>query len=341
MSAVEEYPVNPVRADLGAIAPICTPYIVYFEPTQFCNLRCYFCSNKEIAMDLKTSMLNNIFVKFISDLSDFEDNIRVLSINGNGEPMAHNLLPHFISMAKKSNKIDKIRLITNGTLLTSELNSELISAGTDMIWISVEAMSSEKYKQIADVEIDFKKFVDNIRDLYEKRDRCKIYIKIVNVGLENELDRALFFHTFENICDNIMVENITNIYGGFKSISDKTKILNRFSNQEVEYFDLCDYLFKGISLNADGTCSPCPVDWKHDLVLGDITKNSLFEIWNSEHLKQLRLQFLEGNIKNIPTCKDCYLYLNAQSSIADIKSLCAHRSEVKKRVTFQGAILCH
>lgn len=68
-----------------------------------------------------------------------------------------------------------------------EMNRRLVDTGIDMVRISVEALTAEDYKEICDVSIDFEKFVDNIRDLYEvsRGTNTKVSVKIVNVALKD------------------------------------------------------------------------------------------------------------------------------------------------------------
>ena len=271
----------------------------------------------------------SLFNKMITNLSEFPDKIKILSINGVGEPLCHKEICNFIRLAKNTGRIEKIRLITNGVLLSPELNSSLIDAGLDMLWISIEAMSSAGYSEIAG-DVNFDKLVENIKDFYSKRRNCNLYIKIVDAGLKNEYEECLFYETFNHYCDYILVEHISNIYCDIQSAMVP---INRFTGETLQYYDICDYVFKGISVNADGTCSPCPVDWKGELSLGDLHNNTLQEIWNGDKLRHLQKKILNGDIKNVHACKDCCLYLNAKSSITDIISLSKCRKEILEKLT--------
>ena len=47
--------------------------------------------------------------------------------------------------------------------------------------ISVEGLTEESYKRVADYKIDFPKFIENIRDLYNRKDDSfSLYIKVVD-----------------------------------------------------------------------------------------------------------------------------------------------------------------
>ena len=74
---------------------------------------------------------------------------------------------------------------------------------------------------------------------------------------------------------------------------------------EVTERRVCVQIFKSLQVQAGGQVLPCCVDWKRINVLGNINKNSLFEIWNGEKLRKLQIEHLKGNKGKIEPCKDC------------------------------------
>jgi len=67
-----------------------------------------------------------------------------------------------------------------------------------------------------------------------------------------------------------------------------------------EKYDLyCTYLFR-IRIEPDGLVRPCPFIIRP---FGDLKKQSLEEIWNSEEYKNYRKNLLENNL--IPVCENC------------------------------------
>jgi radical SAM protein with 4Fe4S-binding SPASM domain len=69
-------------------------------------------------------------------------------------------------------------------------------------------------------------------------------------------------------------------------------------------------LYSGIGILVDGTATVCPcrdLNGDSDLVIGNINKASLYDIYYSEALEQLRTNWHRG--KHIPNvCKDCNHY---------------------------------
>ena len=51
----------------------------------------------------------------------------------------------------------------------------------------------------------------------------------------------------------------------------------------------CNFLWGEMYVWYDGKCNPCDVDYKSDLLVGNVKDNSIKEIWNGEDYKKLLL----------------------------------------------------
>jgi cyclic pyranopterin phosphate synthase len=100
------------RVDLCKYIPLKTPFVIYIEPSGYCNLRCVFCpqTSKEKGM-VRDMMTLKLWKKAIDDLLEFPEKIKLLRVCGNGEPLTN---PHLVKMlhyANLSPKIERIELI--------------------------------------------------------------------------------------------------------------------------------------------------------------------------------------------------------------------------------------
>src|SRR5674476_472403 len=107
-------------------------------------------------------------------------------------------------------------------------------------------------------------------------------------------------------CDRIFVENFAPCWPEF-DIEEHTgvKISKGIYQQDIGDTDTCPYIFYGYSVNADGLVSSCFLDWGRKLVIGDVRRQSMKEIWNSERMNALRLQHLEGRRRQNGVCGNC------------------------------------
>lgn len=177
------------------------------DPSSLCNLRCLWCPSGHDDLIRKTgrkqcTMDYNLFCKLIDSAKDFECQVNVLRLYKEGEPLVNHRYADMIAYAKRLGRFGRIDTTTNGVLLNPELNRRIVDAGLDQINISVNGMSTEQLYKNTGRKIDFEQYVDNIRDLYEHRGDCTVYIKSIKDILTEE-EKSMFFATFGNISDRI------------------------------------------------------------------------------------------------------------------------------------------
>jgi len=292
-----------IKGDLAKAIPLSTPYSVHIDPCSLCNFKCKFCF-QSVDNVSKGTMTDDLFVKIADDLLQFPDKIRKIKIGLHGEPTLHKHLPAMIWYLKNkyvilnvSKVANIVELFTNGSLLNPQLNRSIISAGLDRINISIEGLNTKEYEEITGTKIDIIKFIENIKHLYDNRGNCKIYIKTINQ------DKDKFYNMFGNICDEIYVENIVPQWAEI----GKTKLpkIGMYGQPIKQWKEVCPFPFMYMHFNWDGSVSPCTLDWKHKVIIGDANKESAVEIWNGKKLKDLRIKMLKGKRKEIPFCNKC------------------------------------
>jgi radical SAM protein with 4Fe4S-binding SPASM domain len=67
---------------------------------------------------------------------------------------------------------------------------------------------------------------------------------------------------------------------------------------------LCTIPWMHLAFEPSGKVVPCCLTSHHDVFAGDLNKQSIEEIWNSDTMKELRLQFLAGEEPKI--CSTCF-----------------------------------
>jgi MoaA/NifB/PqqE/SkfB family radical SAM enzyme len=117
---------------------------VYIEPTNSCSLNCRTCV-RNVWDEPQGFMREAVFERLISGLAAISPQPEVF-FGGFGEPLSH---PGIVEMVRriKAEGI-KTELITNGVLLTEETISELVEAGLDVLWVSLDGARPESYADI-------------------------------------------------------------------------------------------------------------------------------------------------------------------------------------------------
>jgi len=194
----------------------------------------------------------------------------------------------------------------------------------DRIIISIEGLCSGDYQHTCNTNINFQNLLHNLDDLYACKGECLIHIKIHNEAVPSESKKTTFLNMFGDRCDEIYIEKLVPMWPQL----DIGRSTNGFRwGGELTKHQVCAQIFKGVQVQADGEVVPCCVDWKRVNVLGDINKNSLYEIWNGERLRKLQIEHLIGNKSETEPCKDCTM-----NDYCEIDNIDSYAEECTRRL---------
>ena len=296
------------RVILSEAVPIKTPFSIFIFPTTYCNFRCNYCGHslgyakmRELYGFTPMTMEMPVYIKAIEQIAQFPDKLRLLSLTGHGEPLINPHISEMVAYAKEKNVTQRIEIISNGSLLTKEKSMQLDEAGLDVIRISLQGLSAQKYTQVCSVSVDFDALIDNIRYFYENRKKCEIFIKIMDIALEDGEEQK-FYDIFGDITDRMYIELCKPVYEGvsYGSIATTT---DRYGNVH-EKRDVCPLCFYMLGIFPNGDVEPCDSIYK-PIVLGNVNVNTLKDMWESETLRKFRVMQLKKQRLNNPKCKVC------------------------------------
>lgn len=307
------------RQPLQDVIPLPAPFVVFIEPTNACNLGCIFCPTSDKPLLRKVgrptgTMPMALFERVVSGLVEFGSPIKIIHLYKDGESLLVPRFPQMATMLVQAGVAEQVRLKTNGVFLNPSLNQQLIDSGIHWIGISIEAVSSEGYKKITGKAVDYGRLIDNIGDLYARRGKCEIYVKIVDAGLTPE-EKDKFFSDFLPISDYCAIEQLMGL-----SYTDSKDFMLGTSPDTQDGLPLvnkkvCPYPFYSLCINFNGTASVCCADWAHGTVVGDASRESLRAIWNGERMRAFRLMQLHHRREEKPACRCCHYILTAPDNL--------------------------
>jgi len=292
------------RSRLEEVIPLQTPFRVMLEASGACNFHCFFCVHSQKNTGGSRNMPFELAQKCIDDLKKFPLKIKLLTFSTTGEPLLNNKLPEIIEYAKNAQIADCIDITTNASLMTHEKSEKLIKAGIGLINISIYGLDAGQYYKTSEIVIDFDKLLENIKYLYEIRDKCKITIKISDASFTNEKDRVRFFDIFQGMCDTISVEHVVPMWYGLNFPGTAEETLDIYFNKAVKK-SVCPVSFFTMAVNANGVVSPCCVDWRHELAFGNANYQSLFDIWSGTGYRDFFIKQLTNGRQSILPCRNC------------------------------------
>ena len=117
---------------------------IYIEPTNFCNIECRTCMRNNWDTPIGR-MTEETFARILEGIEQITPR-PLIFFEGIGEPLSHSRLPEMIRRVKALGCTAE--MITNGTLLTEKKSRDLIDAGLDALWVSLDGARPESYADV-------------------------------------------------------------------------------------------------------------------------------------------------------------------------------------------------
>ena len=264
---------------------------IYIEITNNCNLNCSFCSK---VIKPRRNMSLEEFEIVLNKIKGFTDYIY---LHVKGEPLIHKDIIEFINKANEYNL--KVNLTTNGTLFDKYAKELGKCNNLNKINISLHC-EHNKENYLEDI-------FDNIK--YLSKDTTVIYRlwTLKNNKLDENSTKIVdkikdYYNLSTETVDKIKKEN--NIKISSTIYVDKD---NEFIWPEINTHKSCGYCYglnTHIAILVDGTVVPCCLDSNGIIDLGNIYKDNLEDIINSDRYQNLLKSFRDRKPCE-ELCKSC------------------------------------
>jgi MoaA/NifB/PqqE/SkfB family radical SAM enzyme len=280
------------------------PKELLFDITSACNQACYFCGNQK--KDKKAYIDKKIVFRLMREAKEI--GITDIALYLTGEPFLHKDLAEMVLFGKEIG-IEYIFLSTNGSLATPERAKPVLDAGIDSIKFSINAGTRESYLRVHGKD-HFDTVMANIKwfSKYRRESGLKyrIYVSMVK-NSKAEGDERLLKDAVSPFIDEFDLRNCSN-QGGNMYENNATETIQKNnllgSLKEHQYFGRCPDIFSRMSVTVEGYATACVVDYKGYLIMGDLNKSTIKEVWGGEAYTRLRKMHISGNLKGI-VCYNC------------------------------------
>ena len=267
---------------------------ISLELTNLCNLTCQFCANPALTRP-KGRIEWSLFERIVDECS--RDGHHINWLHGTGEPLLWDRLEDAVALIKRK-RAGRGSFATNGTLLFADRVRKLLDVGLDFIYVSLDSLDPEIYKATRGGKLS--KVIENIQGL----------IKIVpptfaiTIALMNHRDQTIgdrevarfreLFGEHPNVQCNI-IQN---------SLMPSAPIDLRASPAKQRS---CTIPSKTLFITKDGIAALCCTDQDALHPLGDVTQQSIKEIWFSR-ANQVMFRNIALGVHDCPDlCQRCVL----------------------------------
>ena len=280
------------------------PQIIQVQTIYGCNARCVFCPMGREDNRIKGRMKDETFQRIVEEA--VKNNCKILSPYLQNDPLVDKKLHEKVQLIRdvRGRKMfPKVKIITNGGLLTEQMAYNLIKAGLEQIVFSVHGVDKQIYDAIMQGP-KFEKVVENIERFVRIKDELgvknpKIEVwAVLTKEVEAQLEETKEFWKSRGIAfKGRQLDNRAN-----PDIIDTSEMAN--DDLEWKYAHYCTIPFWRAWILHNGDMVLCCVDWERTNVFGNINDNSIKEIWNSAAYKQFRKRMKERDIAGT-LCENC------------------------------------
>jgi MoaA/NifB/PqqE/SkfB family radical SAM enzyme len=275
------------------------PEHIEWETSTCCQLRCVFCPLKDMKRP-NSLMKKEIVYKVVKEIKkEAKGQIRTSYLHRIGEPLLNPDIFEMIDLVASA----KIRTsISTNCLLLRERKEEIFKSRLKELTLCLDGITKETYEKYR-IGSNFEKVLSNIMDFLTdwSMKKSNIHIQVQLIRMKDNVKEVPkikeIFSKFKNRGSFEILDKLYSTFGG------RVEDLGEGKTPERRHH--CPKLWREISIGVDGLVSPCCRDSDNLAVVGDVTKQSIYEIWHGERYKYYRTLFEKKRFEKIPLCRNC------------------------------------
>lgn len=285
------------------------PIYVQVQTIDLCNQRCLMCpysarqghgSGRRMEAGLYSRILEEL--RRAGTVTEFSPMLQ-------NEPLLDPALGDRVAEARRvlGGNV-RIDIVTNGTLLTPDRGRELIARGTDLLEISLDAATEETYAAIHKSG-DFDKVRRHVEALVANPGRARVRVRFLWQAA-NEAETARFKAYWRARGAEIAIGPMGNRAGTLAGFGEIRGSWHRTTARRIVdamggWLPSCTHPFTLLSVLHDGRAPLCCGDWGPEAVLGDLSTQTLPEVWNGETINRFRAALRARRPDLVHPCRGC------------------------------------
>ena len=290
------------------------PMNITIEPTNICNLLCPICETGAGTLNREEGhMTLEQFKSIIDKVGPYTNTLMFYFM---GEPFLNNQSYEMIRYAKDIG-VPFVTTCTNGDPVNPE---KLIECGLDEVNFQIGGMTQrthEIYRENSNIDRVLTGLKETIRLKQIHHSKIDVIAGFI-VMKHNEHEVEEFKRKMSQLgVDGVSIINpcVRNISQGKKFLPKDKKYwdynIEEFKNgnlrPNIQPKNKCDWIYYSLSIHVNGDVVPCCRDPKGEMVMGNILKQDLDDIWNGPNYINFRNQ-LHKDQSQIKICQLCSSY---------------------------------
>jgi MoaA/NifB/PqqE/SkfB family radical SAM enzyme len=292
------------------------PRSVKIEVSPRCNYRCGFCALRTREVQPKWDMDFGLFKRVTREMR--EAGVEEIGVFYLGESfMNPRLLVDCIAYLKQDIGMPYVFLTSNASMSFPEAVEECMKAGLDSLKWSVNAADERQFEKIMGVSRRlFRRALDNIKSAWEVRSRggykTGLYASSIKYdGAQQEKMEELLTERVRPYVDQHYWLPLYSM-GAFATTREQELGYRPTAGNQGRIGALreplpCWSAFTEGHVTAEGKLSACCFDATANWTMGDLTRQSFMEAWNSTTFVNLRAAHLRQDVTGT-VCEKCVAY---------------------------------
>lgn len=291
------------------------PQEILVETVGPCNLRCIGCPQtlKEYQAEKwnPAFMDANLFVQILGEAARIWKPINVgLYHTGEVTLLPHDKFDWTLKTAKTimpdSAGWDSVGFYTNGLLLDAKRRESVMEAGINWVRLSFDGGTKEAYESVR-IGSNYEKVLENARALsaLAKERGRQMRLEVIFVPYrENEQSIREFHHLWQDSGWKATTGGTMN-YGGLmqEAVQDRRHIHQHKIRER--HATPCPRVFEQFTVLVDGRVSLCSADPMGKFTLGDLTKQTIQEVWQGGLRMHALKTHKDKQAMNMTPCDVC------------------------------------
>lgn len=287
------------------------PTTAQIQTIDRCNAACIMCPYSSLNKRAPSRLMDDrLYLEILKQLQA-TGSVRNIILMLQNEPL---LDTKFADRARIAREVFdgavQIGTVTNGAPLTESTINMLVCSGIDYVSISIDAIREETFARIRQ-GLNFRNVVKNTLSLSKQLGTGRVSVRFLRQR-DNDGEEEAFgkFWSAQGIRPVFM--HLTNRAGSMQAYERMKTHRSRLWKKLIypllnRCVPACPFPFSRITVLSDGRVVLCCHDWEPHDTVGDLSRQTLAEVWNGEKINHYRHLLWTGRAGESLVCADCSL----------------------------------
>lgn len=284
------------------------PLIDQIELTNVCNLKCPMCPQPYDMKRPKNYMSVELFGEIMNQLKFYQ--LPNTGLHHFGEVLLHKNLEEIFKLIPNYS-MSKMGFSTNAALLTKEKSELILKSNIDWLLMDFDTFDAtlfEQYRPGTTMQIVHDNIVNFLELKKKYNSNIDASVQMISMkGNESEVEKFKKYWLGKGASK----VNVQKFIVHDDSLEEKyDDFTPEDINNKLTRKGTCQYPWLNVVITWDGKIVPCCRDYDASIVLGDMKKNSLEDIWKSSEYKEFREAHINKKFENYEACKNCGSFIS-------------------------------